>query len=236
MDKEKYNISVAPGVAELVVREGEAKAIKDPERIVFKGHLFTPADFMENRKALLNKENCHLRVDTNAGEVEFYMEEASPFRNVITGTLKRSSVIGLFGINAEKFYGDKELAKFFRKAEYYFENADQHKKIVAELMKFKAKVDVQIEKMQDNRGNTKQLYERMVESNIPESFVMKAPLFDGYDPIEFTVLIGAEADTTGVKFYLESPELFKLEEEEKRRLIGKEVARFTEFGCAILYK
>jgi hypothetical protein len=236
MDKPEIKIEAAPGVSEITIREGQALPLKDPERIIFSGHLFTPGDFMENRRKLLDNENCHLRIDTNAGQVEFYMEEKSAFRNVITGTLKKSSVIALFGINIEKYYGDKELAKFFRRTEYYFTDSDIHKKIVKELMSFKAKVDVQIEKSQDNRGNTKQLYERLVESNIPESFVMKAPLFDGYEPIEFTVLISAEADTTGVKFYLESPELFKLEEEEKRRLIDKEVERFTDFGCAILSK
>jgi hypothetical protein len=229
-------LSVTTTEKEITIREGEALPLQEPEKIDFKGVLFAPGDFMENRKKSLDPKTSHLIVDEKAGNVSFYIDEKNHYRDIVFGELRPSAVIALFGINKEKFYGDKELAKFFRKAEYYFVDAEAHKKIVNELMKFKAKVDVQIEKAQDNRGNVKQLYERAVESNIPESFVMKAPLFDGYDPIQFTVLIGAEADTTGVKFFLESPELFKLEEVEKRRLIGVETDRFKTFGCAILYK
>lgn len=234
MEGKQINITTTD--KELVIRDGKALELHEPQKINFTGVLFAPADFMENRRKLLDATKAHLIVDEKAGKIFFTIDEKNFYKDIFSGELRESSVITLFGINKEKFYGDKEMAKFFRKTEYYFSNGDVHKKIVSELMKFKAKVDVQIEKNADNRGNVKNLYERAVESNIPESFVMKAPLFDGYDPIEFTVLIGAEADTTGVKFFLESPELFKLEEEEKRSLINNEVARFKEFGCAILYK
>jgi hypothetical protein len=229
-------ISIQTTEKEIIVREGHALPLHEPEKIEFLGVLFAPADFMENRTKQIDPKNCHLIVDEKSGAIEFFIDEKNFFRDIIKGQLRKSSIISLFGINEAKYYGDKELAKFFRKAEYYFVNSDEHKKIVSELMKFKAKVDSVIEKEQDNRGNIKNIYERTVQSNIPESFVMKAPLFDGYPSIEFTVLIGAEADTTGVKFFLESPELFKIEEEEKRKLIRKEVDRFKKFGCAILYK
>lgn len=233
---ETKQINITTTEKELIIREGEALPLQEPEQINFSGVLFSPADFMENRKHLLNNDNCHVIIDEKAGSLLFIIDEKNHYRDSISGALRKSSVIALFGINEAKFYSDKELAKFFRKAEYYFVDSDVHKKIVAELMKFKARIDKVIENNQDNRGNIKLQFEQTVESNIPESFVMKAPLFDGYEPIEFTVLIGAEADTTGVKFFLESPELFKIEEEEKRKLIQKEVDRFKDFGCAILYK
>jgi hypothetical protein len=235
----KINVHMVPGTNEVIIREGKAPEFKYPEKINVSGVLFSPADYMENKLGfkLLNPSECHLIIDIKLGELVFHVNAKDPHSaDVLTGKLKRASVLSLFGINEEKFYADKELAKFFRKAEYYFSDSVVHKKVVDELMKFKAKIDVQLENMKDNRGNVKQLYERVVESNIPEKFVMKAPLFEGYEPIEFTVLIGAEADTTGVQFFLESPELFKLEEEEKRRLIGIEVERFKKFGCAILHK
>jgi hypothetical protein len=233
----KENINITTTEKELVIREGKALELREPEKINFTGLLFAPGDFMENRKSLLKADKSNLVINEKAGEIVFTTDDKNYYKDVFTGSLKKSSIIAEFGINDEKkFYTDKEMAKFFRKTEYYFSEVTEHKKIVAELMKFKASVDAEIVNISDNRGNVKQVYERMVKSNIPESFKMKAPIFEGYDPIEFKVLICAEADVTGVQFYLESPQLFKLEEVEKRKLIQVEEDRFKAFGCAILKK
>jgi hypothetical protein len=193
---------------------------------------------MENRFAysLIDPKNCNLVADVKEGKLCFTVNDKDHYSDSYKGELKRAAILSEFGINEEKFKGDKELAKFFRKMEFYFVDSAANKHIVDKLMKFKAKVEAKIEKEKDLKGNFRLLYENTVETEIPDSFVMKAPLFEGYEPIEFTVLIGAEADTQGVKFFLESNELFKLEEEEKRRLIGIEVERFKKFGCAILHK
>jgi hypothetical protein len=237
MENQKIVIQVAEGVSELVLREGEALDQKEPKHIDFVGVLLAPADYMENRLKQLAPENCHLLINRNAGEITFIMDEKNPYRDCIKGTLKKSAIIDIFGINKEKFYSDKELAKFFRKSEFYFSDTAKHSEIIKALMNFSAKVTTVIEKNADNRGNVKQLLDKSVEQTIPESFTMKCPIFEGYPDLEFEVLIGAEATSSDVKFYLESPSLFKLEEEYKRELIQKEVDRFTKvFNCPILYQ
>jgi hypothetical protein len=236
MDKPEIKIETVPGTNEIIIREGQAKPIKDPEKINFTGHLFAPADFMENRKTLLKKDDCHLIVDNAAGSLSFLIDERCPHRHILNGVLKKANVISLFGINGEKFYSDKELAKFLRNNIFYFCDAAVHAKIIKSLMNFGAKITTVIENNSNNRGNVKQLFEQAVKSDVPESFNMKAPIFEGYPDLVFEVLIGAEADSAGVRFFLESPTLFKLEEEFKRQLLGVEVKRFEEFGCAILNK
>lgn len=232
----KTNIVIEAKEKDGVYRLGAAPEIKEPECVRFRGAVYAPGDFMENRKELLDPKKCHLVVDFEEGRLELVIDEKNHYRDVITGELKESKILEKFGINKEKFYSDKELAKFFRVHDYYFVNRDEHAKIVKELMKFKASVDVAIENNKDLRGNARVLYEKAVESNIPERFTMKSPLFEGIAAEEFTVHICAEADTQGVKFFLESTELFSRMEELKDLVLRKEIERFQDFGCAILKK
>lgn len=228
-------ISIVSNEKEIIIREGKALPLQEPTPVTVAGVLHAPGAFLSVRKELLNKDNCHLLVDINTGAIVFIMNEKDHYKDFIKGALHPCETIKKFGINEEKFYSDKELAKFIRKNIYYFASPETHAALVKSLMKFEATVTTVIENSNDNRGNVKQLLDKKVSSDIPESFVIKCPIFEGYEPLEFRVLIGAEASSSGVRFFLESPELYKLQEEYKRELIEKEVALFREFGCAIMY-
>jgi hypothetical protein len=197
--------------------------------------MVSPLEYLTSRRHLLNKDTCHLIVNKAEGKIAFVVEERDTFRNIITGKLKKSRVLDSFDINGTSLYGDKELAKFFRRTRFYFADPSVNDKIVAALMNFKAKVDAEIEKKADTKGNMKYLYERTVESNVPDTFILNVPIFEGYSPVKIEVVIGAEANSSEVKFYLESAILFELEEKEKEFILEDNIRHFREFGCAILY-
>ena len=235
-DQEKYNITLPDGTKELIIRHGDAPAPeKEPRSINVSGVLHAPSAFLAARKKLLDKDNCFVIAYVNTGSIEFFINEKSPYFDVISGKLKRSKALDEFGINQNKFYFDKDLAKFFKRSSYYFADKAENDAAVKALLNFSATVSTVIENNQDNRGNVKKLLEKSVNSQVPERFTMKAPIFEGYEAIEFDVLIGAEATSENVKFFLESPELYVLEETYKRSLIEQELKHFNDFGCPVLY-
>lgn len=233
---EKLNITASDKVQEIVIREGEALPLKEPRRVIVNGVLHAPSSFMQNRKELLAVTRSHLIVCEKQGTLKFVTLEDDAYGNEISGSLKPAGIIEEFGINdTRKFYADKELAKFFRKMEYFFQDKAEHKKIIASLMAFQAKITTAIENTKDTKGNAKSVFEKTVEKEVPDSFVMTAPIFEGYPAITFNVDICAEATSQSVSFYLESAELFMLEEEYKKKLLEEEVQKFRDFGCAIMY-
>lgn len=227
-------INVTTTEKEIVIREGVALTLKEPESIKFSGVLHAPGNYLEKRKDLLTNTSCHLIANYNEGFLIFVTDEKNPYRDHVGGKLKRSAVLESFSINGNKFYGDKELAKFLKSQAFYFVDEGSLKKLILSLMNFSATITTIIEKNSDARGNVKNLLEKKVSSDIAEFITVKMPIFDGYPSLEFPIYIGAEATDSGVKFFLESPELLKLEMEQKKALMDAEIKKFKDFGCAIL--
>lgn len=79
-------------------------------------------------------------------------------------------------------------------------------KLVTELQNFRAKVDKEIEKSDNNRGDKRLLINQAVQSNLPEAFNLHIPIFKGtpkqtinvevyINPSDFScTLVSAEAN------------------------------------------
>lgn len=221
---------------EVVIRTGGIVESPKPIPVKFNGVLSAPGAYLTNRKELLEKLKCRLEVDQNKAHLLFYTNEKSEERDIVEGKLNKSAIIGTFGINEDKTYSDKSLAKFLRQYAFYFPNQSELQKLIDALMKFEAKVTAVFENKQDLKGNAKVMYEKTVEQSIPTPISIKIPIFDGYPEETIKVEIGAEATSSGVDFFFESPELCVLEEKLKRSILSEEIKKFEEFGCAILYK
>jgi len=223
----------------LDLREGKLLDLKHPTPLKFDGHLHAPSAWMKNKNSLglLDKNVCHVEVNEDAGTLAFIIDHRDEFKDIITGKLVKSKVIESFGINSEsKKYSDKELARLFRQNAFYFADQDVNKQICLQLSKFSAKVEKVIEKNDDRNGNKKELFEQTVEHSVDKTFIMVCPMFNGYPDVHFEVAILCEATTVGCSFYLESVDLFRLEEETKRKILQNEIELFEEFGCAIITK
>lgn len=235
MSELQENFTIENGVKEVIIRRGETIDPKDPIALKVDGLLRNPFQYLDARRHLLDKDKCHLIVNNHEGSLKFVIDERDTFRNVIGGKLTASRALDQFYINGTKFWSDKELAKFFRRTKIYFADPAINANIIASLMKFEAKVNAVIEKNADMRGNMKTLFERTVESNVPESFIINVPVFEGYPATKFEVFIGAEANSSEVKFFLESPVLYEIIEKEKDAILNDNIQHFENFRCAILY-
>jgi hypothetical protein len=231
---ETFNI--ADGVKELIIRRGDVLP-PDPKPVPLKisGLLINPYQYLSSRRHLIPKDKSNLVVNKNEGSLTFTIDDKDTLKDVITGKLTLSKSFERFGINEAKYWTDKELAAFFRKTKYFFTDSGVHATVVAALMNFQAKVNTNIEKNADMKGNMKLAFERTVNSNVPESFFINVPIFEGYPAIKLEVFIGAEATNSDVKFFLESAAIYEIVEKEKEAIISEQIAHFAEFGCAILY-
>jgi hypothetical protein len=237
MEEIKVNIEKVDGAKDVVIRTGAIEEVEKPLPVVFVGVLSAPGDFLANRKELLNKDVCRLEVAFKEAHLKFFSDEKSKYRDTVEGKLTKSWLIDYFGINVEtKKYTDKALAKFLRKASYYFPDQGDLSNLINALMKFEARVTQVFENNKDLKGNAKVMYEKTVEHAIPPQISVTLPIFEGYPEETFRLDIGAEATSSGVDFFFESAELFSLEETRKREILNAEIKKFQDFGCAILNK
>jgi len=232
---DNITVKVESGSGELVIREGMAVEVKPLKNYEVKGQISAPFDFTAQKD--IDWKKALLLVDITEGTLVFKTDLHEPFGvSTITGVVEESSVISKFGINKTNKYTSKDLAKIIKMNLFYFADQSEAKKVIIALNKFEAKISTTLEDHKDTRGNIKNLFQREVESNVPDKIVFRSEIIKGQHPIEFNVDICAESTNAGVEFYLESTELLLLLEKEKERLILDQVRAFSEFNCPTIFK
>jgi hypothetical protein len=230
----KINLEVKGN--EITVREGKAIDPKEPKIINIHGTLTAPGRFLEAKKEDFDPKNCHLLVKKKDLTIEFYGNERDFYRTEVKGSLVESKILKPFSINGETKFSSLGLAKLLRRHPFLFDEViiDQYNKLISTLMNFSAKIETTVENNRDNRGNLKNLLEKQVTQHVPESIKFTAPIFEGEESLTFTVFICCEASSSGVEFYLDSPELFQLWDSEAKRLMAIQANIFEEWGCAVI--
>jgi hypothetical protein len=93
----------------------------------------------------------------------------------------------------------------------YFADQSEAMKLVAELRNFKAKVNKEMEKVSDNRGNAKIVLDQVVDTNVPEGFTLNIPIIKDATSRLFKVEINIIPRDADMDCTLESVELRELE-------------------------
>lgn len=186
--------------------------------------------FLLGKSTLFPDTTMHLEIFKDLGKLILFLGDNDPYRtHVITGCLKKDSVLGLFKINTDYRWTVNELVKFIKTMKYYFSDPEEHKKLIESLQKWHVKVDTEIKNHNDNRGNSLLMLEKKVgEMGLITSFNLTIPIFQGYEKQKFTVEIGLDPKNTQVDLYLISDELFEREIQFREQLIAEEVSKFDE--------
>ena len=82
-------------------------------------------------------------------------------------------------VNEGEYITNFEMAELFKMNRSLFETKSIAMKMVTELQNFRAKVDKDIEKSDNNRGDKRLLINQVVQSNLPEAFNLCIPIFKG---------------------------------------------------------
>ena len=187
-------VANSEGVREIIIREGQALPAKEPIPVRIDGTIDAPARWAENRKSVIPQLNSFMCINRQEMRITLVEDERNSYFNRITGTMTLSDKFKEFGINSGKYITNFEMADLFKMNRSFFETKTICMDLVSKLKNLKASVNKQIEASNNDRGNRRELVDQVVEHNIPESFKLSLPIFNGTEPQEVEVEINVDAD------------------------------------------
>lgn len=237
---QKHTINIHPegkegAISELIIREGEALPVKEPNPIWVSGVLMAPASFLEGKKDNYDSKKCHVLIDRTKNEILFVGHERSGYEDKVKGSLKTSNELEAFCINQDKKFSISEFRTFLRTVKFCFADPEEHSALLKSLESFSMNVSKTFENFNNNSGNSKYMIETAV-NKIPfkNTFTLLIPIFKGYPKERFTVEIGLDPTSTDVKIFLVSSEIYEIVERRKEKYIEEATHIFWEFGCSII--
>lgn len=198
--------ALVDGVKEIVIREGKALEEKEPVTVKITGTIDAPLRWLKKRVAMgcIHQDNSHILVDREQMTITLRCFENYHYGAQITGRLELSPVFKKFGINFGKYMTNFEMAELFKMNRSYFENRAVAMNLVTQLQNFKAKVDKDIENMDNKRGDRRILVNQVVQSNLPEAFNLHLPVFKGQE--KQTIAVEVYVEPQNFNCCLMSPE------------------------------
>lgn len=214
-------------VKEVTIRKGNAPDVKPKRSVKLDGTLGAPFQFLEGRK--VDDQNTHLQIYKSEGKLTLQIGDTDPdTTHVITGSLKKDSVLQSFGINTEKRWTVRDFVKFIKTVAYYFSSREDHTKLVRNLQAWSVKIEKVIKEVNDNSGNSEYLLQTKVnEVELLSTFELTIPVYQGHSKQIFRVEIGLDPRNNAVDLYLISDQLFELEIELREWLIESAVNKFA---------
>lgn len=171
--------SVTPLNGSIIIREGQALPLHEPEKVQLLGTIDAPARWIEKRADTINQKECYVEVNREKMIISLRTDESNYYGTTVYGKLELSPEYNKFGINGGDYITNFEMAEMFKMNRAYFENRSVAMKLVTDLQNFKAKVDKEIENSDNKRGDRRILVNQVVQSNLPEAFNLVIPVFKG---------------------------------------------------------
>ena len=201
--------NIAPGMNEVIIREGAAPKVLDPKAPVkmnVNGTINAPFEYLTKRIDCINQKECHIIVNREKITIELVVNEADEYtRGTIAGTLQYHPKFEEFGINAGKVWSPFDFAMFCKMNRAFFADKNANMSLVSACKNFTAKVNNQIERAIQENGNSTDNFAQVVNSNLPESFTLSIPIFKGGKKEDLVVETFAKIDGRNVAFVLLSP-------------------------------
>ena len=244
MDPEKLNINFADGeaVKELIIREVDTVVedklpVLEPDKVEISGNITAIFAFLEKRwnadDAQVNHCRTHILVDRDNLMMTLVVNETDKReKKTVVGTIQLSRQYTAFGIN-KKLWESTDLGNFFRINRSYFEKKETNMSLVSLLKRFTAKVNTEVEREEKDNGSVTDVYRKVVDSNLPEAFAVKIPIFKGTQPEVFSIEIIAHVEGKHAVLELISPEAEAIVEEVRDKLIDEQIEKIKELAPEI---
>lgn len=253
--EDRMTVDVEEGVRVLEIRKGKANDIPVPLQVKLSGNIKAPGQFLQKRRTLfgilttknggdsdktsggpelpvepLHKINeCNIVVDRRKLSITLRLNERDERGAEITGTLAVNPDLVSFGINSNATFGLKELIKMLRHKRVFFADVIDHQNLISALSNFTASQTTDLEANDDRRGNQKLLIDKKTKLTIPFNFMLRIPLYDGFEPKKFVVDVLVDVTDANATFFLESIDLSELLVKERDAIFEKELEQFVDF-------
>ena len=244
MDPEKLNINFADGeaVKELIIREVDTVVedklpVLEPDKVEISGNITAIFAFLEKRwdaeDAQVNHCRTHILVDRDNLMMTLVVNETDKReKKTVVGTIQLSRQYTAFGVN-KKLWESTDLGNFFRINRSYFEKKETNMSLVTLLKRFTAKVNTEVEREEKDNGSVTDVYRKVVDSNLPEAFAVKIPIFKGTQPEVFSIEIIAHVEGKHAVLELISPDAEAIVEEVRDKLIDEQIEKIKELAPEI---
>jgi len=224
-------LTIPPGGApvELIIREGAAAepVQVQPSSYTIKGDIKAPGNFADGRNPMIAE--THVEVSRKDGSITLVVRPNYSDKVTVTGKLKRSDE--LESLKLGEAWGIEDLAIHMRKLRRFM-TTDEAAKVISGLKSFKAKVDAEIEKSSTKEASKisyKNAVEKVVTHNLPETFKMEMPLFEGAPARVFQVEIFVDVRDAGTSVTLESIEAQEAARDQLNNLLEEQIARLAQY-------
>lgn len=244
MENERMTINLAPGMekAELVIREGAAVReleLKAPVKTDLHGVIGVVQEYLAKRVGThqFTQERSHIIVNREEITIELVFNENDEYeRGTVKGKLELHPKFKAFGINTNKVWSPEELGMFFKMNRTFFADKTENMKLVTALMNYEGTVNAQVKQGCDARGNRTDNFSQVVQSNLPESFKLKIPIFKGRPAEDLEVETLASVNGREIRFILLSPGAEETLESIRDATIDEELDTIKEIapGIAII--
>lgn len=239
------NLPEGASTAELIIREGSAPQVLDPKppvKINLQGVIGTPVEFLTQRSKeseQFNEKRAHVIVERENVEITLVFNENDEYtRGKVSGKLSYHPKFVEFGINAAKGWTPNKLGEFFKMNRAFFPDREKNMELVSKLKNFDATVSSKIEQERNENGSFKDNYGAVVQSNLPDAFTVKMPIFKGTPAETLEVEIYASVDGRDVTLSLVSPSALQILEEQRDKVIDEQVKLIRQLcpGIVIVEK
>ena len=230
-------VNMPEGQNTITILQGAAPAQldqKEPVKINIEGTIFAPLNFLDKRVKDIDQHKAHIIVCRDALKILLIINEDDAYtRGKVLGTLSLSEIFQKLGINTGKAWIPENLGQFLKLNRSFFADKSAGMNVVSALKSFSAKVQQDVARETSEKGNRTFNFKQAVDSNIPEKFKMKLPIFSGGEPKEIEVETYASIDGSDVSVSLQSAGANDVIEETKATVISDVIEKIRSIAPEI---
>lgn len=231
-------VNMAEGQNTLTILTGDAPEQLDvlaPVKVDLMGTIEAPLNWIEKRVGDIDQHKAHVVVNRDKLQIMLVINEDDPYTNgKIVGELKYSEIFLKLGINSDKQWQPEVLSRFLKLNRSLFLDKTENMKVVTALKQIETKVEQAVSRERQENGNVGLSFKQQVaNSNIPEQFTLKIPVFSGGDYTEVAVETFVTIDGAQISIALQSAAANDVIEYSKDITIGDVVAKIREIAPEI---
>lgn len=218
-------VNLPEGQNTLTILQGNAPKQLDnqaPVKIDIAGVIFAPLNFLDKRVKDIDQHKAHILVCRDKLQILLIINEDDEYnRGKVLGTLEFSEIFKKLGINGSKEWSPEQLGQFLKlNRSFFVDYKGEGMTVVSALKSFSAKVNQDVARETNEKGNRAVSFKQAVDSNIPTSFKLKLPIFSGGDYVEIEVETYASVDGMDVSICLQSAGANEVIEDTKTTVIS----------------
>jgi hypothetical protein len=198
----------------LTILQGNAQEplpLKEPKIINITGDIHSVSNFINAREAgyssqEIDENKAIVTVDKYNKTITLQLDPENYYGATVTAKLEQSKELEQFGINTNTRYNRKQLLDLLRFNRLFFEDKNEHARVIAGLYKLRIKSEQEIQQEKDNQGNKRTLHDvkTVDDGGMVREFHLTIPIFKGFSANNITVEICFEVLNGDVSFWLES--------------------------------